>query len=108
MIVHFIGGGGVGPQGPAGPTGPAGAAGAAGADGAQGPVGPAHVTTPGDLEYHDNVEPTRLPVGSEGQMLTIVAGLPTWTTIALVLGMAFASDIVVQVGDDIVPMWSTQ
>jgi hypothetical protein len=103
MIVHFIGGGGAGPQGPAGPTGPAGPAGpagTAGVQGSQGPAGPAHVTTAGDIEYHDGTAPARLPVGSEGQVLTVDASLPgrlKWAAVTGALLMAVAQDVVVEV-----------
>jgi len=36
------------------------------------------LTTTGDLVYYSGGGPTRLPVGDEGQVLTVNAGLPTW------------------------------
>lgn len=51
-----------------GPQGPAGAAGA----------GLTTLTTAGDLLYRDNTEPTRLPIGSNGQVLKVAGGLPVW------------------------------
>lgn len=51
-----------------GPQGPAGAAGA----------GLTTLTTAGDLLYRNATEPTRLPVGSNGQVLKVSGGLPTW------------------------------
>ena len=52
----------VGPQGPRG------------ADGA----GLTTLTTAGDLLYRNATEPTRLPVGSNGQVLKVSGGLPAW------------------------------
>ena len=52
----------VGPQGPRG------------ADGA----GLTTLTTAGDLLYRNATEPTRLPVGSNGQVLKVSGGLPSW------------------------------
>ncbi len=36
------------------------------------------LTTIGDLVYYSGAGPTRLPVGDEGQVLTVSAGLPAW------------------------------
>ena len=36
------------------------------------------LTTTGDLVYYSGAGPTRLPVGDEGQVLTVDNGLPTW------------------------------
>jgi hypothetical protein len=38
------------------------------------------LTTPGDLVYFGSGGVTALPVGEEGQVLTVVNGLPAWTT----------------------------
>jgi hypothetical protein len=36
------------------------------------------LTTTGDLVYYSGGGPTRLPIGDEGQVLTVDTGLPTW------------------------------
>jgi hypothetical protein len=36
------------------------------------------LTTNGDLVYYSGSGPTRLPIGDEGQVLTVESGLPTW------------------------------
>lgn len=36
------------------------------------------LTTIGDLVYYSGSGPTRLPIGEEGQVLTVAEGLPTW------------------------------
>ncbi len=36
------------------------------------------LTTNGDLVYYSGAGPTRLPIGDEGQVLTVENGLPTW------------------------------
>lgn len=36
------------------------------------------LTTIGDLVYYSGSGPTRLPIGDEGQVLTVESGLPTW------------------------------
>lgn len=54
--------GAVGPQGPKGEDG----------------AGLASLTTAGDLLYRNNTEATRLPVGSNGQVLKVSGGLPSW------------------------------
>lgn len=42
------------------------------------------MTSAGDLIYRsDTLIEARLPIGSNGQVLTVVAGLPTWQTIAV-------------------------
>jgi hypothetical protein len=51
-----------------GPQGPRGADGA----------GLTTLTTTGDLLYRNATEPTRLPVGSNGQVLKVSGGLPSW------------------------------
>lgn len=41
------------------------------------------LTTAGDIIYENNTPaPARLPIGSTGQVLTVVAGLPAWSTAA--------------------------
>ena len=52
----------VGPQGPRGSDG----------------AGLTTLTTAGDLLYRNATEPTRLPVGSNGQVLKVSGGLPSW------------------------------
>ena len=92
-----------GPQGPAGPQGATGPAGPQGATGAQGPAGPAgeqgptgatgaqgpqgpagtfpNGTNPGDLYYWNGTSWTLLPIGTQGQFLTVQNGMPAWTTL---------------------------
>jgi hypothetical protein len=42
------------------------------------------LTTAGDIIYENNTPaPARLPIGSTGQYLTVVSGLPSWTTLTL-------------------------
>jgi hypothetical protein len=36
------------------------------------------LTTNGDLVYYSGSGPTRLPIGDEGQVLTVASGLPAW------------------------------
>jgi hypothetical protein len=75
-----------GPVGPAGPTGASGSTGASGNTGPQGPQGdpgPAGAGfTPGDntgdIKYWDGSDWVNLAVGSEGQVLEVVSGVPTW------------------------------
>ena len=57
------------------PRGRRGTSGSAGATGPAGPAGPAHVTTAGDLEYHDGTSATRLPAGANTHVLTVDTGL---------------------------------
>src|SRR3990167_387518 len=47
-----------------------------GVQGDTGPAGPAHVTTAGDIEYHDGTSASRLPVGLGGDILTVDTSLP--------------------------------
>jgi hypothetical protein len=88
--------GSAGPQGPQGPTGQAGQAGAAGPQGPAGPAGPqglAGATGPqgitgtfspgnnaGDIYYWNGTAWTLLPIGTQGQLLTVQNAAPTWTT----------------------------
>jgi hypothetical protein len=37
------------------------------------------LTTQGDLVYYSGAGPARLPIGDEGQILTVSGGLPIWT-----------------------------
>ena len=89
--------GATGSQGIQGIQGDVGATGARviqGIRGNTGPAGPAHVTTAGDIEYHDGTSPTRLPVGTNGQVLkvdTSLSGKLVWATIALAVSIS-ASD----------------
>jgi uncharacterized protein (TIGR02145 family) len=82
--------GAIGPQGPQGQTGPAGPAGATGAAGSQGPQGQAgpqgpagpfqNGTNPGDMYYWNGTAWVPLPIGTQGQVLTVSNNMPTWTT----------------------------
>jgi uncharacterized protein (TIGR02145 family) len=83
--------GATGPQGPQGQTGPAGPAGATGATGSQGPQGPSgpqgpagifqNGTNPGDMYYWNGTAWVPLPIGTQGQVLTVSNNMPTWTTL---------------------------
>jgi len=72
-----------GAAGPPGPTGPTGPAGATGPTGPQGPVGPAGppgtdpTTTKGDLIVRGATAVARLPVGTNGWVLTADSTDPT-------------------------------
>ncbi len=47
--------------------------------GAQGPAGTSPITTEGDIIVGDSSgDPDRLPVGNEGEVLTVVGGVPAW------------------------------
>ncbi|CAN5950513.1 unnamed protein product [Sphagnum jensenii] len=39
------------------------------------------LTTAGDTLYYNGTHNTRLPIGTTGQVLTVVAGEPSWTTL---------------------------
>jgi hypothetical protein len=36
--------------------------------------------TVGDMVYFDGIDWVRIPLGSEGDVLTLVSGVPTWVT----------------------------
>jgi hypothetical protein len=40
------------------------------------------VTTTGDIIYRNSTAPTRLGIGTTGQVLAVSGGVPTWTTLA--------------------------
>jgi hypothetical protein len=40
------------------------------------------MSTQGDLIYEGTATGTRLPIGTSGQVLTVVSGLPVWSTVA--------------------------
>jgi hypothetical protein len=74
-----------GQQGPAGAQGPAGMNGATGTNGAQGPVGPqgpAGTFQPGqntgDMYFWNGTAWTIIPIGTEGDVLHVCSGVPTW------------------------------
>ncbi len=89
-----------GPQGPAGPQGPQGIQGPTGATGPQGPQGPIGLTGPagpqgvqglqgpagsfqngnnlGDILYWNGSSWIILPIGTNGQNLTVCNGVPIW------------------------------
>lgn len=76
-----------------GETGPAGADGPTGATGA---TGPAHVTTAGDIEYHNGTTATRLPVGTNGQVLqvnTSLAGKLAWGNLLVAFAVSDPHDL---------------
>ena len=75
-----------GVQGPQGIQGPDGADGSAGSTGAQGPIGPQGANglldsgdNIGDIVYWDGSQWTILPIGSEGDVLTVIDALPSWS-----------------------------
>jgi uncharacterized protein (TIGR02145 family) len=71
--------GATGPQGPIGLTGPAGPQGIAGATGPQGPAGTfQNGINIGDLYYWNGSAWTILPIGTNGQNLTVCNGVPIW------------------------------
>lgn len=71
--------GATGPQGPIGLTGPAGPQGIAGATGPQGPAGTfQNGVNIGDLYYWNGSAWTILPIGTNGQNLTVCNGVPIW------------------------------
>jgi len=39
------------------------------------------MTTSGDMIYQGSTSPVRLPKGTDGQVLSLVSGLPQWKTI---------------------------
>jgi hypothetical protein len=49
------------------------------------------LTTPGDLVYYGGGGPTRLPIGTDGQVLTVVNGVPSWNTFGDVPGVYYVS-----------------
>lgn len=53
-----------------GPAGPQGSSGVTGEVGPQGPLGPDPTTTKGDVSTHDGTDPTRLPIGTNDDVLT--------------------------------------
>ena len=88
----------VGPQGEQGPAGEQGEQGPAGTQGEQGgtgqigPIGPSgnngeqgpagtflQGDSPGDILFLSNSEWTILPIGSEGDVLTVSEGFPSWS-----------------------------
>jgi Collagen triple helix repeat (20 copies) len=74
-------------QGPAGadstvpgPQGEQGIQGPQGLQGPQGPIGPSGITTQGDLAVGDAAGvPVRLPIGTDGHILTVTTGTVGWT-----------------------------
>ncbi len=74
--------GAIGAQGPAGPAGAQGPTGAAGPQGPQGPSGTfPNGSSPGDMYYWNGSAWTLLPIGAQGQFLTVQNGMPAWTTL---------------------------
>jgi len=74
-----------GPQGPAGPAGTTGATGPQGPQGSAGPQGPAGTfqngTNPGDMYYWNGNSWVLIPIGTQGQVLTVANNIPSWTTL---------------------------
>jgi uncharacterized protein (TIGR02145 family) len=80
--------GATGPAGQQGPAGPAGSTGAIGPQGPQGPAGPQgptgtfqNGTNPGDMYYWNGSSWVLIPIGTQGQVLTVANNIPTWTTL---------------------------
>ena len=72
--------GSAGEQGEQGGTGQIGPAGPSGNDGEQGPTGTfSQVDNPGDILFWSNSEWSVLPIGSEGDILTVSEGFPSWS-----------------------------
>lgn len=71
-----------GATGSTGATGVNGATGSTGVTGATGPTGPTGTfqsgTNPGDMYYWDGSNWIIIPIGSQGQNLTVCSGVPTW------------------------------
>jgi hypothetical protein len=61
-------------------AGPPGATGATGATGAVGPTGEGYTPgdAAGDIKYWDGADWVNLGIGTEGQVLEVVSGLPAW------------------------------
>jgi hypothetical protein len=61
-------------------AGPPGATGATGATGAVGPAGEGYTKgdAVGDIKYWDGTDWVNLGIGTEGQVLEVVSGLPAW------------------------------
>ena len=77
--------GATGPAGAVGPTGPTGPSGQAGPQGIQGDIGPAGADglldpgdNTGDIVYWNGTQWTILPIGLEGDVLTVINGVPSW------------------------------
>lgn len=49
------------------------------------------LTTSGDLVYYGGGGPTRLPIGTDGQVLTVVNGVPSWNTFGDVPGVYYVA-----------------
>ena len=47
------------------------------------------LTTQGDLVYYGGAGPARLPIGREGQVLTVVNGIPSWNTFGDIPGVFY-------------------
>ena len=72
--------GSAGEQGEQGGTGQIGPAGPSGNNGEQGPAGTfLQGDSPGDILFLSNSEWTILPIGSEGDVLTVSEGFPSWS-----------------------------
>jgi hypothetical protein len=57
------------------------------------------LTTPGDLVFRNATVPTRLPIGANGQVLTINGGLPSWQTPTVFVNpMTTTGDLIFSVG----------
>ena len=49
------------------------------------------LTTTGDIVYYGGGGPTRLPIGTDGQVLTVSNGVPSWNTFGDVPGVYYVS-----------------
>ena len=74
--------GATGPEGPVGPPGDTGSTGPSGPQGPTGPQGANGLTDSGDnigdIFYWNGSQWTILPIGSEGEVLTVINSLPSW------------------------------
>ena len=51
------------------------------------------LTTQGDLVYYGGAGPARLPIGREGQVLTVVNGIPAWNTFGDIPGVYYVGPL---------------
>ncbi len=49
------------------------------------------LTTDGDMLYYGQNGPTRLPIGTDGQLLKVVAGYPTWQYYGLINNIVYVA-----------------
>lgn len=71
-----------GAPGKPGPTGPTGATGATGPTGPAAPSPASVLSSCGDILYHNGRGHERLPIGANGNVMTVENGRPVWTSVA--------------------------